>query len=243
MTKTYKASSMTSKTPKPHFVDSAPIKSIQIDEYEISFDPLETSLSSIPSPLKKTYLMLLEQAQTFPKETLSKVLAFKDSCSSSPEVDNLLTYLYAQNKDITKAESLIEESYNKYPDYFFAKINYADQVLRKKQHAKVLEIFPSFELKDNCSSRLRYHVSEYRSFMALMSRYHLAIKQKSKALEFYQKAHRADPAHISVISLEKALFRSFTIKKIARLLLKLFRITNNTEAALVGQKALKKINF
>jgi len=215
---------MTSKTPKPHFVESAPIKSIHIDGYEVCFDPLDTPLSSIPPALKKTYLMLLQQAQTYPKETLSKVLAFKDSCPSSPEVDNLLTYLYAQNRDIPKAESLIEESYKKYPDYFFAKINYADQVLRKKQHAKVLEIFPSFELKDNCSSRLRYHVTEYRSFMALMSRYHLAIKQKPKAIEFYQKAHTADPAHISVIALEKALFRSFTIKKIARRLLKLFRL-------------------
>lgn len=213
---------MNSKTPTPHFVENALVKSIHIDGYEICFDPLETPLSSIPSALKKTYLMLLEQAQTFPKETLSKVIAFKESCPASPEVDNLLTYLYVQNKEVAKAESLIEESYKKYPEYFFAKINYADQVLRKKQHPKLLEIFPSFELKENCSLRTQYHVTEYRSFMALMSRYHLAIGQKVKAMEFYQKAHEADPAHISIIALEKSLFRSFFIKKIVRRIRNMF---------------------
>lgn len=207
---------------KKHFVDSPSVKSIQIDEYEISFEPIESSIESARhSPaLKKRYLDLLEEAQISPQKCLQKAIDLQKECRS-PEIDNLLTYLYLQSKQVVPAEKLIEESYQKYPQYFFAKINYADQLLRKKKLQEFADLFPSFELKEICPGRAKYHVAEYRSFMTLMSRYHLLIKNRETAVLFYHKAHRADPAHLSVIVLEKALFGSSLWQRINKILCKL----------------------
>ena len=211
---------------KNHFVDAASVKSITIKGYEVFFEPLEpTHRSTIPKHLKKSYLCLLEEAQVSPKGCLEKVLSLKKQIPASPEVDNLLTYLYIQHRKLPEAEKLIEEGYKNYPDYFFAKINYADQLLRKKQYLKVSEIFPSDELKDSNSQRTQYHVTEYRSFMVLMSRYYLALGQRLKALEFYQNAHLADPAHTTVMSLEKVLFKGLLFKKLITFLLRIPRRT------------------
>lgn len=200
---------------KNYFADTASVKSITIKGYEVFFEPLDNPYpSAIPKNLKKTYLALLEEAQVSPKGCLEKVLSLKNQVPASPEVDNLLTYLYIQHRKLPKAEQLIEEGYKNYPNYFFAKINYADQLLRKKQYRKVSEIFPSDELKDSSSQRTQYHVTEYRSFMVLKSHYYLALGQRSKALEFYQNAHLADPAHTTVMALEKVLFKRLFFKKI-----------------------------
>ena len=210
-------------TKKNHFADTASVKSITIKGYEVFFEPLDnTYRSTIPKNLKKTYLTLLEEAQVSPKGCLEKVLSLKKQVPASPEVDNLLTYLYIQHRKLAEAEKLIEAGYKNYPDYFFAKINYADQLLRKKQYPKVAEIFPSDELKDSSSQRTQYHVTEYRSFMVLMSRYYLALGKRYKAIEFYQNAHLADPAHTTIMALEKALFKGVFFKKIiTKILLKI----------------------
>jgi tetratricopeptide (TPR) repeat protein len=209
-------------TEKKYFADTASVKSITIKGYEVFFEPLDnTYRSTIPKNLKKTYLELLQEAQVSPKGCLERVLCLKKQVPASPEIDNLLTYLYIQHRKLAEAEKLIEEGYKNYPDYFFAKINYADQLLRKKKYPKVTEIFPSDELKDSSSKRTQYHVSEYRSFMVLKSRYYLAIGQRSKALEFYQNAHAADPADTTVMALEKVLFKGVFFKKLINSLLKI----------------------
>jgi tetratricopeptide (TPR) repeat protein len=221
---------------KKIFVDSASVKSTSIKGYEVFFEPLDNPYpSAIPKNLKKTYLELLQEAQVSPKGCLEKVLCLKKQVPASPEIDNLLTYLYIQHRKLPEAEKLIEEGYKKYPDYFFAKINFADQLLRKKQYPKVAQIFPSDELKDSSSHRTQYHVTEYRSFMVLKSRYYLAVGQRSKALEFYQNAHLADPAHTTVMALEKVLFKGVFFKKLINSLLKISKQ--------IIRKKNKKINY
>ncbi|NDD58217.1 MAG: hypothetical protein EBZ47_03055 [Chlamydiae bacterium] len=197
------------KDVKPiYFVDDPKIKSIHIDDYEISLDPQKHSIKkTIPTHFEKEYLQLLEASQLNPKGMLEKVLDLKNRCLHSPEIDNLLCYLYIQNKNLAAAEKLIEQNFFDYPDYFFAKINFADQMLRKKKFSRIKEIFPFDELKNNFKERTHYHVSEYRSFMVLMSRYHSALRNTEKAYFFYQKALKADPAHHTVVSLERELYK------------------------------------
>ena len=95
-------------TKKNHFADTASVKSITIKGYEVFFEPLDnTYRSTIPKNLKKTYLTLLEEAQVSPKGCLEKVLSLKKQVPASPEVDNLLTYLYIQHRKLAEAEKLI----------------------------------------------------------------------------------------------------------------------------------------
>lgn len=190
----------------PLYAQNIQTPNLWINEYEIYFDPIESCYMDSFSQIQKTeYLTLLELAQIQPKSCLSRALDLKSQSPPSPLIDNLVCFLYVQNRKINEAEQFIANNYQQYPDYFFAKINYADQLLRKKKHREIPNLFPSDELKDNCNQRTKYHVVEYRSFMALMSRYYLGIGNKAKAILFYEKAYQADPAHPSVMHLERTI--------------------------------------
>jgi tetratricopeptide (TPR) repeat protein len=132
--------------------------------------------------------------------------ALLQGSQNNPWIDNLLAYLHLQNKQQKKAEALIVSSYQKYPGYVFAKINYADQCLRQRKFKQIPLIFPSFELKTLYPHKKRFHVSEFRGLMIIASRYHALIGDRSHALLYYQKAYQADPSHPSLVLLEKELF-------------------------------------
>ena len=211
---------------KKPFVEQFPLDHLVIDQIEVSFRPVHDSLSQrLSRENVVVYSQLLEEVQVSPKTAFKKVLDFKQAHPNVPEVDNLLTYLYLQKRQNPKAERLIEESFQKYPDYFFAKLNFADQCLRKKQFAKIETIFPGLDLKKLYPNRKSYHVSEFRGFMTLMSHYHLAIGRRPEAEYFYKKAYLADPAHVSVMLLEKKLFKKPFFKKWKSKLQKLAQIS------------------
>ena len=197
----------------PHFVETSNAPSLWIQGYEVCFDPVESCyLQDFSVSQKQEYVELLQESQIQPKQCLDKALTLKNKCPPSPLMDNLVCFLYVNNHKIKEAEQFIEDTFHGYPDYFFAKINYADQLLRTKKYDEIIQIFPSDELKDNCHNRMKFHVIEYRSFMSLMSRYYLCIGDKEKALMFYQNAYQADPAHPSLLKIEKALYGSRMVR-------------------------------
>ncbi len=193
--------------PSP-FSSSFPLKEIQIEETTVFYeDSLENLLPYFSKSEAKSFINLLHEVQIHPQKTHEEVLLLKQKHpNKNPLVDNLLTFSYLQNKKITEAEGLIVESYHNYPEYLFAKINYADQCLRKKKLSEISLIFPSFDLPLLLPKKTKFHVSEFRGFMILACRYHLKIRKKELAKKYYQNAYLADPTHPSLILLEKELF-------------------------------------
>lgn len=217
---------MKTQEPLKYFGKPFPIEVLLIDGIEVSYKATSFSLERSFSPEKQTsFIQLLEESQIYPKHFYPTVLKWKEEHPSVPELDNLLAYMHLQNKAVEKAEQLIEETFIKYPDYFFAKINYADLCIRKKKLDQIPQIFPSFDLKELFPERSSFHVSEFRGFMVVMSLYFAALHSMEEARKYYQNAYLADPAHPSVIFLEKRYFRLSPIKKFWALLLKLARIS------------------
>jgi tetratricopeptide (TPR) repeat protein len=197
-----------------YFIATSETPKLIIDGFEILFSSQPSQISStLNRQDQNTYFSLFESNQTSAKLCLEKAEALKKKYPNIPEIDNLLTYLLTQNKRIDEAEKLIEEGYKKYPEYFFAKINYADQLLRKKKHHKIQDVFPSFNLQDLYPTKNKMHYSEYRSFNVLLSHYFLACKNREKAIQFYRKAYYVDPAHPTIIGIEKKLYPPSLVKK------------------------------
>lgn len=189
------------------FASDFPLKELSIGPYLVFYEDSQAHLEPYFSPQEaKEFVTLLHQAQLSPRQTHSQVLSWKKSHPENPLVDNLLCFSYLQNKEVEPAERLIEESYRKHPEYFFSKINYADLCLSRKNWGEVSRIFPSFDLSALYSGKTRFHVSEFRGFMLLASRYHLGIGQKKKAKGYYHFAYLADPSHPSLVFLERKLF-------------------------------------
>ncbi len=208
--------------PSACFSDSFPLSTLIIDNVKVTYEPSTQLLSkNFSKQEKETFSRLLQAAQVEPRKAYKEI---KEWTKKAPEIDNLLTYIYLQHKQVRKAEILTRKSFETYPDYLFVKINYADQCLRKNQLNKIPEIFPSCSLQELFPTRTSFHVSEFRGFMVLMSHYHIKLKKRPQAIEFYEKAVEADPAHPSVIFLEKKLKPKSLVKKTLDKLLKLARI-------------------
>lgn len=187
-----------------YFAPSFPISSLEIDGYKISYEDHKDSLNTVFSQKdQKKFQELLHEAQIHPKQAYAKALKWQSTVHNSKELDNLITYLHLQNKQLEKAENLTLASFQKYPDYLFAKINYADQCLRKNKIDEIPFIFPSFNLKELFPKRTYFHVSEFRGFMMFASHYHLKIKQPALARHYFENARLADPLHPSVLFLER----------------------------------------
>lgn len=187
-------------------------------EYQISFDAMEKSLKEALSDQDlKEYVTLLQHVQLHPRNVYQKV---KDLCSRFPDVPemiNLLTFAHIQNHRIVEAEKLIQDTFEKHPEYLFARINYADQCVRKKQLEKVLEIFPTFNLKELCPEKEVFHTSEFRGFLIMMAHYCRARKDAAQALYYYKAAKEVDPEHPSVLYLEKKLLKKSLFRRLCGL--------------------------
>jgi tetratricopeptide (TPR) repeat protein len=192
---------------KSTFTSSFPLKEVKIENVTVFYEEnFENLLDHFSKEKAKYFIHLLHEAQTDPKSTYKELLSWKEKVPENPLLDNLLTFLYLQNKEKEKAEELIISSYHKYPNYLFAKINYADQCLRRKKLDEIPKIFPCFDLLKLFPKKKKFHVSEYRGFMVLACRYHRLIKERELAKKYYENAYQADPAHPSVTLLEKNSF-------------------------------------
>lgn len=193
-------------------------KNITFPPIKITYDQISDRLTKAFSPVElKEYLSLYERAQSDPKAVEKELQSFKKKHPSLPEVYNLLGYVFIQLKKIKKAEKLIEENYLKNSANLFAKINYADQCLRKNKAYKIPEIF---NLKSNLieiyPSCPLFHFSEVIGFACLMGFYHLKLGQKELALDYYAYAKLIDCNDQTVLHLEKKLHKRSFIEHFLR---------------------------
>ena len=169
----------------------------------------------------ETYLALYTLTQSEPKKAKKKVESFLENHPDHPEVLNLLTFLTIAQRKIRKGDQLIEENFQKNPDYLFARINYGDLCLRRKKLEKVPELFNyKGSLKEFLPQRKVFHFSEFRGFVLLMGYYNLALGNREVAECFHYLAYKVDPRHPSTKMLERKLYYISFYK---RLILKCFK--------------------
>ncbi|MCH9632478.1 MAG: hypothetical protein S4CHLAM6_08140 [Chlamydiae bacterium] len=186
----------------------------------ITYDRIADRLTQVFSPIElKEYLFLYEKSQENPKKALKDIMNFQRKHPELPEVYNLLCYTLIRRKKIRKAEKLVEENYQKNPQYLFARINYADQCLRKNKTAMVSEIFENKSHLDQLyPSRKFYHYSELLGFICLMGFYYLKLGERELAMDYCAYAKIIDPEDDTLALLEKKLHKQSFIQTIMKAL-------------------------
>jgi hypothetical protein len=168
------------------FIPEHRFESVSLPSFEITFDRLTNQFSPLFSPQEiRDYLFLYEKAQKDPKGAQKEVENLFNKKNHLPEVYNLLSYIYVRLKKIKKVEKLIEENYTHNPNNLFAKINYADQCLRKGKVNCIPEILQEMEdLHKLYPSRTTFHYSEVVGYYTLLGFYHLKLGNKTKARDY-----------------------------------------------------------
>jgi len=161
------------------------------------------------------FLDLYEKSHKTPKNVLPFLQLLKTKYPRTPEIYNLLSYVYLRLKKIKLADQHILEAYKHCQNNLLTQINYADYCLRKNKPEKIPEIFKNlYDLKKLYPSRSSFHVTEFRSFMVVMSLYHLKIQDREKALCYHYLAKKIDGNHPSVLFLQKKLYKSSLVKNL-----------------------------
>lgn len=148
-------------------------RGLRISQYKITDEPiLEPFYKRLPEKVRDRFDELMIIAKKNPTLAIPELLELKKKYPDVPKTDNFLAVAYSILGDNKKAEAIIEECFAKHPDYLFARLNYAQICIFKKEYEKIPEIFDNkFDLKMLCPERDTFHISEFVLFSSIMGTY------------------------------------------------------------------------
>ena len=101
---------------------------------------------------------------------------------------------YAAAEELEKADATIEENMRRNPDYLFARANYAEVCLARKEYEKIPEIFDhAYDLQELYPKRKRFHISEFANFMGIMGLSFAKTDQREMAEEYNEALQEMAP--------------------------------------------------
>jgi len=155
------------------------------------------------------YQRLVALTTKDPERAISQLEEARARYPEQRQLSNALTvaHLYAGHHN--EAYRVAEETYRRFPNYLFAKVNYASQCLERGEIDKVAEILDGkFDLKLLYPERDAFHMSEFVGYTALIGRYFLAIGEIRSAVAAYKVLSEMAPEADQTLDLEARINRA-----------------------------------
>jgi tetratricopeptide (TPR) repeat protein len=161
---------------------------IQLLKYKITTEPIHNRrYKRLPSRVQDNIERLHYDSQRRPRKALPELLELVEKYPDVPVLYNYLSVAYSRTDQRKKAEEIVRENYQRNPDYLFARLNYAEICLAKREYEKVAEILEhKFDLKLLYPNRNLFHISEVANFMGLVGVYFFEIGEIEKAEKYYE---------------------------------------------------------
>ena len=188
-------------------------------EYEITFDPLPSEhFQALPPHVQEAVNRLYYLAQDRPREAIGELRRMIEEYPDIPALYNYLSVAYASAGMRQEAERAIEENYRRNPEYLFARLNYADLCLKRRDYDTVLELLKGkFDLKDYYPERSCFHISEFTGFSHVVGTYLALTGKRDAAMVVYEGLRRVAPKHPSTKLLREILRPSLARKLLRRI--------------------------
>ena len=163
--------------------------------YKITGEPVDTGWD-IPPKLMDQLPVLHAITISDPQKAVDLLEKLKEMYPNVPQVFNLLGLAYTNLGNKTKANEIAKENYFKNPDYLFAKTNYAELFIQKKQFDKIPSIFDNkLDLKLLYPQRDEFHFSEVAAFFGIIGLYYVYINDMERANFCYKIMRKVYPDH------------------------------------------------
>jgi tetratricopeptide (TPR) repeat protein len=197
---------MPQKRRVPHTGEKPP--EISISRYEITTEPMQDRrYQRLPRHVKEALERLHDVAQRRPREAISELSELITQYPRVPQLYNYLSVAYSRAGRRKEAETVVAENYQRNPDYLFARLNYAEVCLARRDYVQVAEIFAhTFDLHVLYPQRKRFHLSEVANFMGIVGLYFLAIGQRELAEHYDTLLQQIAPDFPLTTRLHKKLF-------------------------------------
>ncbi|MBF0450529.1 MAG: hypothetical protein HQK75_07490 [Candidatus Magnetomorum sp.] len=151
---------------------------LRLVRYQITYDPMEDEYKDrVPEDIQEEVgVNLYSLSLDDPANAMKRLLELKKIYPDYPRIYNYLARAYSglnRQKDVIE---IVCETYEKFPEYLFAKVNYANICLSKGELDKIPVILEGkFELQALYPDRDVFHVTEANAFWGLVGRYFVSI--------------------------------------------------------------------
>lgn len=198
--------------PKPRKKPSRPPRKkavpVNIVEYTVTTEPLkDKDYLKLPLEVRERQEALHDKIHDTPQNVIPEMLALLEQYPNIPQFYNYLGAAYRSAGDEENYEATVRACYERYPDYLFGRIGYAEILLAQGEPEIIPEIFNhKFDLKLLYPHRNTFHISEVLSFNFLMGRYHQQIGQRDVAERYYDIMNQLAPDHLLTGHLRDRLY-------------------------------------
>lgn len=140
--------------------------------------------------------------------TVDRLIELINKYPKNPQLKNLLTSYYISTNQEEKGYEFNRKTLAAHPNYFFAKLNLANEYVYNEEYDKVIEVLgENFDLKALYPNRSTFHISEVMSMLKFGSIYNAYIREFEKAKAFIERMRKIDPSDYEVEIAEKTLLQ------------------------------------
>lgn len=153
-------------------------------DFEIHGEPEHDFSPRVEKLAVNAMIALRDEDGERAERALKQALALEPE---TPELQNNLAMAYEMQGRFEEAEALVEQVYERHPDYLFARVGVARLSIRRG------EVERARELLDPLLHQSRMHFSEFDAFCAAQVDLHLAEKNKNAARSWFEMWESSDP--------------------------------------------------
>jgi tetratricopeptide (TPR) repeat protein len=194
-------------------------KLVFMTHYEITDEPIQDQYyRRLPQHVKDAVKRLHKEAQTKPRKAIPELKKMIKQYPKVPQFYNYLTVAYSRLGETGKAQAVNRANIRKNPDYLFARLNYAEFCLHKKDYARIPEIFDhKFDLQLLYPKRKRFHIAEAANFMGLIGIYFYEIHERELAEKYNEVLQEIAPDYPMAKILKRKLSPNLIVRLWKRL--------------------------
>lgn len=148
---------------------------LELANIEITYDSVDIEgVVPIPDEIKSQMKTLHDLIQKNPKKAIPELEKLLKEFPNLPQIYNFLSSAYSAVGKESKSLNLVKLNYAMNPNYFFAKLNYAEMCLQKGMLDSVKSMFNGcFDISESFSNRKKFHISEAVGFYGVIGYYFL----------------------------------------------------------------------
>lgn len=189
---------------------------VHLLEYEITSDPIpDPEQERLPADVQEQIQELHALLQSHPGEAVPVLLDLIERYPALPLFSNYLAVAYSNLGQTEKVEEVIQENLRRHPDYLFARLNYAEGLLREGRYEEFADFFDrKFDLKLLYPHRSVFHISEFASFSGLVGCYWVSQNQLDPAEQNLKILLELAPDHPLTERLQSMVARARMIQSL-----------------------------
>lgn len=178
--------------------------------YNITTDPQFQNeyFGNVPELVKQLDTLIFEAKDKKHKKIIDKLNGLIIDYPKSPQLKNFLSVAYSVQGKYHKAMEVNEWLLAEHPNYLFAKVNKAHDLIKNGQFDKVTQILgEGMEIKDLYPERDVFHLAEITSFYKIAVRYFAATGDFGLAENRMEILQEIAPDHHDTEEAEAYLFK------------------------------------